>query len=207
LSSSTSRIRIVYLAPVAPAPASAEITTAAKVSASPKIATAAKIPLSAKAAAPTKAFASAIAAKIATAAKIAAPTIAAAAPGSRVAIIAAIHLRCGYRRRRREIAPFTRAIEIIAARRGAQHPASARIGIQPFDAPIGPHPFEMIMFRTARTSGGAVGVIEFARMGTAHFGQDAVQWLHAGSPVFRALLGRHRSMKTDGQSRCEENKA
>ena len=76
-----------------------------------------------------------------------------------------------------------RSVETVAARRGAQHPAGARIGVEPVDAPVRRHPFEMIMFRAARAGGGTVGVIELAGMGAADFGQDAVQRLHARGAI------------------------
>jgi len=60
------------------------------------------------------------------------------------------------------------------------------------------------MFRSARSRGGTVGVIELPGMGAAHFRQDPVQGLHARSAGF---LGLGRSRKTDGQSRYQKNKA
>jgi hypothetical protein len=106
--------------------------------------------------------------------------------------------------RRRKFAPHARPIKIIAARRPAQYAAGARVGIQPFDAAVRVHPFEMIMLRATRALGGSFGVIKFTGIGTAHFRQDAIQGLYARGT---GGLGQSRSRKTDGQSRYQKNKA
>jgi hypothetical protein len=64
------------------------------------------------------------------------------------------------------------------------------------------------MFRTARASGRAIGVVELTGMGAAHFRQNSVQRLHTRSAVFQnPSLGQCRSRKTDGQSRYQKNRA
>jgi hypothetical protein len=60
------------------------------------------------------------------------------------------------------------------------------------------------MLRAAGTRRGAIGVVKFTGIGTAHFRQDAIQGLHAGRT---GSLGQSRSRKTDGQSRYQKNKA
>src|SRR6185437_1645573 len=108
-------------------------------------------------------------------AETAATSITAAAGRSIAAEIVALHLRRGNGRGGREIAALARAIECIAPRRRAQHPAGARVGVEPFDASVRPHPFEVIMLGAARSRGGTIGIIELAGMRAAHFGQDAIQ--------------------------------
>ncbi len=59
----------------------------------------------------------------------------------------------------------------------------------------------MIMLRTVRTRGGAIGIIEFAGMRTAHLGKDAVQRLHARRAIFQPpALGQGGDRKARQQS-------
>jgi len=193
------------LALAASAPTSTKITST-KITAATETTTAAKITTPAKI--PASAEAPGTVVEIAAATEPAITIIAAAIIRSRPAKVTALGLRCGDGGRGREFAALAWAVEIIAARRRTQHPAGARIGVEPLDTPVRPHPFEMIMFRSARTRGGTVGVIKLARMRAAHFGKNPVQWLHAGRAIFHApALGANRSRKTDGQSRYHKNKA
>jgi len=89
--------------------------------------------------------------------------------------------RHGIGRRRGKITARTRAVETVAAGKRAQHLASARVGIEPFDAPVRRHPFEMIMRRAIGSRHRAVRVIKLTGHRAAHFGQKTVQRLHAGS--------------------------
>src|SRR5579872_4214331 len=132
-------------------------------------------------------------AEIAAPAEIAAITITTAAPGSRAAEFTALRLRCGNGWGGCKTAARARTVETVTAWRRAQYPAGARIGVEPFDPSVGPHPFEMIMFRASGAGGGTIGVVKLAGMRAAHLGQDTVQRLHARSAVFRnPSLGQRR---------------
>src|SRR3974390_2567165 len=63
------------------------------------------------------------------------------------------------RRRGREIAARSGAIETVPAGGRSQHPPGARVGVQPHDAAIRRHPFEVIMLAAVGPGSGAVGVI------------------------------------------------
>src|SRR5450432_1945141 len=102
-------------------------------------------------------------------------TIAAVVRIGRVGRIA-IHERAGEAASRRAFESVI--VEAVAPRRRAQHPAAARIGVVPDDAPIRRHPFEVIVWIAGRTVSGALGVIEIARMLTADAGQEPVQRLN-----------------------------
>jgi hypothetical protein len=110
-----------------------------------------------------------------------------------------------HRKRRRwyESAAYSGRIEGIAAGRGAQHAAGARIGVQPFDPAIGRHPFEMVVHRAVRLGHRTVRIIELTGIRAAHIGQDSVQRLHAGRAE---NLRRGRCGQPGGQNSYQKKK-
>jgi hypothetical protein len=178
---------------MAPASAAAKSTAAAAA----KISTPTKI---------TAAPETSAAIKIAPAFESTAPTITGTGRGSIAAETFALELlgRRRYGGRRCEFTPHAGPIKIVPARRSAQHAASARIRVQPFDPAVRPHPFQMIMLRTTRTLRRPFGVVKLTGIGAAHFWQDTIQRLHAGRA---GSLGQSRSGETDGQSRYQKKKA
>src|ERR1700683_5769344 len=85
------------------------------------------------------------------------------------------------RRRRAESVAIWHGVELLRAPAAAAHAeyvTGARVGIEPDDAAVGRHPFDVIMRVSRFVWIGAFGVVERARIAMADLRQDAVERLH-----------------------------